>query len=142
MTTEVPLVDYLVLGDRPHLMANECTHCSAKFFDRRNACGRCGALSFTKVEVPTEGVLRSFTIVSFAAPGVPVPFIAGVIDCETMSLRANVVNVRPDPEVVKVGMKLRLSTFPIGSDSAGTEAIGFGFEPVTPTVAEEHHHHA
>jgi hypothetical protein len=27
-------------------------------------------------------------------------------------------------------MKLRLTTQPVGTDSAGTEAIGFGFEPV------------
>ena len=26
-------------------------------------------------------------------------------------------------------MKVRLTTFPIGTDSNGTEAIGFGFEP-------------
>jgi hypothetical protein len=27
-------------------------------------------------------------------------------------------------------MKVRLTTVPIGADAAGTEAIGFGFEPV------------
>jgi hypothetical protein len=26
-------------------------------------------------------------------------------------------------------MKVRLATYPMGTDSAGTEAIGFGFEP-------------
>jgi hypothetical protein len=26
-------------------------------------------------------------------------------------------------------MKVRLTTVPLGTDSAGTEAIGFGFEP-------------
>jgi hypothetical protein len=26
-------------------------------------------------------------------------------------------------------MKVRLTTFPIGTDSNGVEAIGFGFEP-------------
>ena len=38
MAEQVPLVDYLVLGDDPHLVANECTACGARFFDRRNAC--------------------------------------------------------------------------------------------------------
>ena len=32
---------------------------------------------------------------------------------------------------VRDGMKVRLATYPIGTDSAGTEAIGFGFEPAT-----------
>ena len=130
MTQQVPLVDYLVLGDDPHLVAKECTSCGARFFDRRNACAACFATEFRDVKVATEGELRSFTIVSFAAPGVPVPFVAGVVDCDGTSVRGNVVNVEPDPDHVKLGMKVRLTTVPIGTDSAGTEAVGFGFEPI------------
>jgi uncharacterized OB-fold protein len=126
----VPLVDYLVLGDEPHLVANECTSCSARFFDRRNACAACGGLEFKQVQVPREGQLNAFTIVAFAAPGVPVPFVAGLIDCGGTSVRANVVNTPPDPEHVNLGMRLRLTTFPIGTDGNGVEAIGFGFEPI------------
>jgi len=40
-----------------------------------------------------------------------------------------VVNTEPSPEKVTLGMKLRLTTFSIGTDEEGTEAIGFGFEP-------------
>ena len=130
MTQQVPLVDYLVLGDDPHLVAKECTSCGARFFDRRNACAACFGTEFKDAKVATEGELRSFTIVSFAAPGVPVPFVAGVVDCDGTSVRGNVVNVEPDPEHVKLGMKVRLTTVPVGTDSAGTEAVGFGFEPV------------
>src|SRR6476660_8105676 len=119
MAGQIPLVDYLVLGDPPHLVANECTSCGARFFDRRNACASCGqADGFRTVDVPTEGELRSFTIVAFAAPGVPVPFVAGLVDCGGTSVRGNVVNVEPDPEHVQLGMKVRLTTFPIGTDSA------------------------
>ncbi len=126
---QVPLVDYLVLEGEPHLVAHECASCGARFFDRRNACASCGATRFTTVDVPTEGVLKAFTIVSFAAPGVPVPFVAGIVDCGGTSVRGNVVNVEPDPEHVTLGMKVKLTTFPIGTDAEGTEAIGFGFEP-------------
>jgi len=133
--TQVPLVDYLVLGDEPHLVARQCTSCGAKFFDRRNACASCGSdAGFDSVDVAREGVLKSYTIVTFAAPGVPVPFVAGVVDCDGTSVRGNVVNVEPDPEHVKLGMKVRLATVPIGTDSAGTEAVGFGFEPVERTA--------
>jgi uncharacterized OB-fold protein len=125
----IPLVEYLVLGERPHLVASRCTSCNARFFDRRNACAACGATDFAPVEVDAEGVLTSFTIVSFAAPGVPVPFVAGLIDCGGTSVRANVVNVEPDPDHVRLGMKVRLTTFPIGTDGEGVEAVGFGFEP-------------
>jgi uncharacterized OB-fold protein len=126
---QIPLVDYLVLGDDPHLVAHECTSCGARFFDRRNACAACGGSGFDAVRVANEGEVRAFTIVSMAAPGVPVPFVASVVDCDGTSVRGNLVNVPPDPEHVTLGMKVRLTTVPLGTDSAGTEAIGFGFEP-------------
>jgi uncharacterized OB-fold protein len=128
--SQIPLVDYLQLGREPHLVANECVSCGARFFDRRNACAACGATEFTRVEIPTEGEVRTFTIVSFAAPGIPVPFVAAVVDCGGTSVRANLVNVEPDPEHVRLGMKVRLATYSLGEDSEGTEAIGFGFEPL------------
>lgn len=130
MAGTVPLVDYLILGGEPHLVARECTSCKARYFDRRNACASCGGLQFDAVDIPTEGELTAFTIVAFAAPGVPVPFVAGVIDCEGTSVRANVVNVTPDPDHVRLGMKVKLTIFPIGTDGQGVEAIGFGFEPI------------
>ena len=130
MPETIPLVDYLVLGDDPHLEANECTGCGARFFDRRNACAACGETSFGRVAVPTTGEVRAFTIVSLAAPGIPVPFVAALVDCDGTSVRANLVNVPPDPEHVTLGMKVRLTTVPIGADDTGTEAVGFGFEPI------------
>ncbi len=130
MSEPVPMVDYLALGERPHLVANECTSCGARFFDRRNACASCSGTEFSRVDVPTKGEVRSFTIVAFAAPGVPVPFVASVIDCEGTSVRANLINVEPDPDHVSLGMKVQLATYPMGTDQQGVEAIGFGFEPV------------
>jgi uncharacterized OB-fold protein len=129
MAAQVPIVDYLVLGDHPHLVAKECTSCGARFFDRRNNCASCFADEFKQVDIATEGELRAYTIVAFAAPGVPVPFVAGVIDCDGTSVRGNVINTEPDPEHVKLGMKVKLSTYVVGTDDEGTEAIGFGFEP-------------
>jgi uncharacterized OB-fold protein len=133
MAEQVPLVDYLVLGDDPHLVAHECTACGARFFDRRNACAACSGTAFAPARVATEGEVRAFTIVSMAAPGIPVPFVASVVDCAGTSVRANVVNVPPDPDHVRLGMKVRLVTVPVGADAAGTEAVGFGFEPMEGT---------
>ena len=129
MAKQIPLVDYLVLGDRPHLVAHECTSCGARYFDRRNACASCGRTDFAPVDIPTEGEVRAFTIVAFAAPGIPTPFVAAMVDCGGTSVRANLVNVPPDPEHVSLGMQVRLATEVVGTDDEGTEAIGFGFEP-------------
>lgn len=130
MTAQVPLVDYLVLGDRPLLRAQECSSCGARYFDRRNGCAKCFGAEFDTVDVPDEGMVTAFTIVNVAAPGVHVPFVPAVIDCGGTKVRANLVNVDPTPANVHVGMKVRLATYVIGRDEAGTEAVGFGFEPV------------
>jgi uncharacterized protein len=129
MTAQVSHVDYLVLGDTPHLVANQCDGCGARFFDRRNACASCFGTDFHPVEIATSGEVRSFTIVAMAAPGVPVPFTAAVIDCDGTSVRGNIINTPADPAHVSLGMKVRLATYVIGTDTEGTEAIGFGFEP-------------
>ena len=129
MSEQIPFVDYLVLGDDPHLVAQECKNCGARFFDRRNACASCSGAEFDSVDIPTTGELRTFTIVAFAAPGIDVPFVSAVVDCGGTSVRANIVNVEPSPEHVKLGMPVKLTTFPIGKDDEGVEAINFGFEP-------------
>ena len=127
--SQIPFVDYLVLEPTPHLTASECTSCGARFFDRRNACAACFGTDFATVDVATEGTVRSFTIVTFAAPGVEVPFVAAVIDCDGTSVKGNIINCPPDPEHVTLGMKVRLTTTSMGADDNGVEAINFGFEP-------------
>jgi uncharacterized protein len=130
MAGQIPMVDYLVLDDgAPHLVAQECNSCGARFFDRRNACAKCFGTAFTAVPVATEGTVRAFTIVTFARPGIPTPFVASVVDCGGTQVRTNLTNVEPDAEHVRTGMKVRLTTYPLGEDSEGTEAIGFAFEP-------------
>ena len=130
MTQQVALVDYLKLGDEPRLTVRECVGCGARYFDRRNGCAGCEGVEFATVELPDEGEVRAFTIVTFAAPGVPVPFVAAIVDCAGTTVRANLVNVPADVDHVSLGMKVRLATFPIGTDDEGTEAVGFGFEPL------------
>ena len=127
--TEIPFVDYLVLEPEPHLVAHECTGCGARYFDRRNACAGCFGTEFSSVDVATDGTVRSFTIVTFAAPGVEVPFAAAVVDCDGTSVRGNIVNCPPDPEHVTLGMKVRLTTTSMGTDDHGVEALNYGFEP-------------
>jgi uncharacterized OB-fold protein len=131
MATQIPLVDYLVLEPAAHLRANECRQCGAHYFDRRNACAGCFGTDFRQVDVAPEGVLTAFSIVTFAAPGVPVPFVSAIVDCGGTSVRGNIINCEPSPDVVKLGMKVRLATYVLGADDNGVDAIGFGFEPVS-----------
>ena len=60
----------------------------------------------------------------------PVPYVSAVVDLDGGGdVKANVVNVEPDPAKVSLGMTVRLTTFVAGTDDDGTEAIAFGFEP-------------
>ncbi|MGH9049225.1 MAG: Zn-ribbon domain-containing OB-fold protein [Acidimicrobiia bacterium] len=131
MGEQVPIVDYLVLGDgAPHLVAHTCTECGAQYFDRRNACAKCGKRSFDVRPLGGEGTVRSFTIVHRAAPGVPTPYVSAIVDLDGGGVvKANVVNVEPVPEKVSLGMPVRLTTFVAGTDDDGTEAVAFGYEP-------------
>ena len=132
MAERVPLVDYLVLGDEPHLVANECTACGARFFDRRNACAVVLRPPSSRTSPsPPRARCEAFTIVAFAAPGIPVPFVAGgrrLRRHQRAGQRRSTSS--PTPSTCTLGMKVRLATYSIGTDDDGTEAIGFGFEPV------------
>lgn len=130
MAGQVPYVSYLQLGDDPHLVANSCSSCGALFFDRRNGCASCGSTTFGSRRLANDGILRAFTIVHRATPDVTVPYVSGIIDLDGGGVvKANVVGIDPSPDQVALGMKVKLTTFPIGTDSEGTQAVGFGYEP-------------
>jgi uncharacterized OB-fold protein len=131
MGRQIPIVDYLVLDDGdPHLVAWEAVDSGALYFDRRNADAKGGGTQFRRRRLADTGTVRSFTIVHRAVPGVPVPYTSAIVDLDGGgSVKANVVNVPADPEHVAFGMRVRLTTFPAGTDDEGTEAVAFGYEP-------------
>ena len=134
MAGQIPMVNYLVLdGDRTHLQARRCQACGAQYFDRRNACAHCYGTEFATVDLATTGKVRSFTIVHRAAPNVPTPYVSALIDLDAGGgvVKANIINTEPTPERIRLGMPVRLATFVADTDSQGTEAIAFGFEPAS-----------
>ncbi len=126
----LPIVDYLKLGDDPHLLANECTTCGARYFDRRNACAKCGAVGFATVRVADRAVLTAFSIVHRAAPGIPVPYVSAIVQTDDgTSVRANLVGL-DDPMKAELGMSLGFTTYGCGTDDNGTECVAFGYAAV------------
>jgi uncharacterized OB-fold protein len=127
----VPVVDYLVLQDPPHLVGRQCEKCSAIFLERHNGCGRCGGRRFSTVRLSDTGVLSSYTIVHRGARDGQ-PFASGVVELDGGGVvKANLVVVDPDPAHVELGGRVRLVTFPLATDTEGTQAIGFGFTPLS-----------
>lgn len=129
--TQIPIVDYLRLGDEPALIAHECLDCGARFFDRRNACASCGGREFAEARVADTGKVKAFTVVRRAMPGVPVPYVSGIIETDDgTTVRGNVIGV--DAESVGfelLGRAVKLTTWVAGTDDDGTEAVSFGYEP-------------
>ena len=127
MAAQIPAVDYLVLGDDPHLQAWRCDACNAAYFDRRNGCARCFGTSFTRKPVASEGVIKAFTRVE---RGAKQPFTSVVVDLgEGVNVKANLRGI-DDPNDIKPDTKVRLYTFGVGTDDDGVEAIAFGFEVI------------
>jgi len=131
VASQIPMVDYLVLGDQPHLEAQRCASCGAQYFDRRNACASCSGTDFQRAPLATTGKVRSFTIVHRAAPRVPTPYVSALVDLDggDGTVKANIINTDPTPEKVTLGMPVRLVTFVADTDDRGTECVAFGFEP-------------
>ena len=131
MGKQIPIVDYLAIDDGPaHLVAWEAAGSGALYFDRRNADAKSGGTEFKRRKLATTGKLRSFTIVHRTVPGVPAPYVSALVDLDGGgSVKGNLQNIAPDPEHVKLGMPVRMTTFVAGTDDDGTEAIAFAFEP-------------
>jgi len=126
----VPVVAYLDIdADGPHLTGWACDHCGAVFLDRRVACPACTSADLTARQLADEGTVHAWTIVHRAPANVRTPFVAAIVGLDGGGIvKANLVGVDADPEAVHCGERVRLATYPVGVDSAGTEAIGFGFE--------------
>jgi uncharacterized OB-fold protein len=133
MGKQVPIVDYLAIDDGPpHLVAWESVDSGALYFDRRNADAKSGGTEFRRKKLATTGKVRSFTIVNRGVPGIPVPYVSALVDLDGGgTVKGNLSNIPPDPEHVKLGMTVRMTTFPAGTDDDGTEAIAFAFEPAS-----------
>lgn len=133
MTRRMPIVGYLCLDDGPpHLRAHECVRCGALFFDRRNACSRCGRRTFRNRALATEGTVSTFSIVHQTAPNVEVPFVSAVVELAGGgAVKTTIREIEPEPSAIRLGMPVQLTTFVVGTDDDGTEAVAFAFVPAT-----------
>lgn len=127
MPQQIPVVDYLVLSEPPHLEAHTCTACDALYFDRRNACARCGGTDFGKKALSNSGRLRAYTIVHRAAPSVPAPYTSVVVDLDGGgAVKANLLDTT-EPEAIEPNLPVELATYVAGVDDDGVEAVAFGY---------------
>jgi len=132
--TRRPIVPFLRLpvDGEPHLAGQRCAGCGAVYLGKRLACARCTARGpFEEVPLSRRGSLWVWSIVHQSAPGVPVPYVVGIVDLpEGVSVRCNLVDVPPDPARLRFGMPVEMTTGVSQQDRDGNDVVAFYFRPV------------
>jgi uncharacterized OB-fold protein len=130
VTTEViPVAEYLVLGQHPHIAGFRCLNCEAIYILRRSACSRCGTAEFSeRQDLGDSGAVAAATVVHRGPPGVPTPFVSGVVALSGGGyVRTNLTGA-VDDLVAAIGRRAVLRTHSVATDSRGVQAIGYEFE--------------
>ena len=128
-----PIVPFLRLPEEgePYLAGTRCTACGATYLGHRIACSKCAARGpFQEVPLSRNGTLWVYSIVHQSFPGVPVPYVVGVVDLpEGVSVRCNIIDVEPKPEAIRFGMPVEMTTGVSQQDNQGNDVIAFYFRP-------------
>ena len=128
-----PIVPFLRLPEsgEPHLVGQRCTRCGAVYLGRRRACSKCTAEGpFEEIPLSRKGTVWVWSIVHQSMPGVPVPYVVGVVDLpEGVSVRCNLIDVDPDPAKLRFGMPVEMATGVSQQDREGNDVIAFYFRP-------------
>ena len=94
------------------LMIPKCGDCGHTFFYPRILCPRCSSRAITWIQASGKGKLHAFGIAHQLfnrAFKVPAPFVLAMIELEEgPRMLSNLVNVEPDPKVVKCDMPVEL----------------------------------
>ena len=117
--------------EKPYLVGSKCKSCGTVYLGSRMGCSRCLSTEpMEEVRLSDRGELHVFSIVHQSAPGIPVPYIAAIVDLpEGVSVRANIEGVEPDPKNLKFGMPVEMYTEVVHVDKEGNEIIAFKFRP-------------
>jgi len=100
-------------SEKPYLVGYRCQACGATYIaEGRVGCSKCMATGpLTEIRLSDRGSLYVYSIVHQSAPGVPVPYVAAIVDLpEGVSVRCNIVDIEPDPAKIKFGMPVEMVT--------------------------------
>src|SRR3546814_5103989 len=79
----VAAVPYVVIGEHGdhHLVGSRCGNCGATLLGERVACAACGEHGrMSHIRLADTGKVRTCAVITRSYPGVPVPFIAAVLE--------------------------------------------------------------
>jgi uncharacterized OB-fold protein len=130
----VAAVPYVVLGsgNDHYLSGSRCGHCGTTLLGERIGCAKCGASdSITRVRLADTGRVRTCTVITRSYPGVPVPFIAAVIDIDGGGVvRGTLQGPIPANPVELIGTPVHIRIEDTGQrDASGRAFFSHNFHP-------------
>ena len=121
--------------DGAHLIGSRCRECAEVTFPTNPFCPQCCAQTTEDIPLSQRGLLYSFTVQRFRPPPPyrgPDPFVpygVGMIELPE-GLRVTAVLEENDPEKLRVGMEMELTTTTFFEDQEGNDVLGYKFKPV------------
>jgi uncharacterized OB-fold protein len=113
-----------------HLLGARCGACGETFFPRRTFCANCSSDQMNEVELPSHGIISTYTIVRQQLPGSamvpPYPIVRVALEGGT-SLQTVMVDC--DPEKVRIGDPVAIVVHRIKDDEAGNTVVSFVARP-------------
>jgi len=134
-TAPLPAVPYLKIPDTgaPYLEGHKCGSCGAIFLGERNVCSKCAARDqMQAVKLAETGTLYSYSIVFRSFPGIEVPYVSAIVDLDDgTTIKGNLINIEPDPDVIKFGMPVEVVyDDALGrKDKDGNSYLSYFFQP-------------
>ncbi len=128
--------DELLVGapDRPRLLGSRCTRCGTVTFPVQGSCPRCTSTEVERCELATRGTLWTWTIQGFppkdpypVAPDDFVPYGVGYVELPG-EVRVEARLTTADPERLRIGMPMRLTTVPRPGGAEGQAIYAFAPE--------------
>ena len=130
-----PIVPYLKLEPKPHLVGSRCA-CGATYLDpKRVACSKCGAVGpFPLIDLSSHGKVYVFSVIHQSFPGIKTPYVSAIVDLpEGVSVRTSLQDVDPEQaqkEPQKIfDLPVEMTTYVASQDREGHDVIAFAFRP-------------
>lgn len=130
----LPVVPFLKIPEKgdPYLEGHKCKSCGAIFLGARSVCSKCTARDQMEVvKLANKGELYVYSITHRSFPGIETPYISAVVDLDGGgSIKGNLINIDPDPEKIKLGMRVDV-IYQIAprKDREGNEYLTYYFQP-------------
>jgi uncharacterized OB-fold protein len=130
----LPVVPFLKIPDKgdPYIEGHKCKNCGSIFLGQRTVCSNCAARDqIEAIKLANKGELYVYSITHRSFPGIETPYVSAVVDLDGGgSVKGNLINIDPDPEKIKMGMRVEV-IYQIAprKDKDGNEYLTYYFQP-------------